>query len=458
MNKIKLLLIVWCCTFCVCFVPTGAAQQENRPVAADPIRLTLDLDQYVQKVLQAGPDMKLYAKDLDEAAANRQQAWATALPKVSLSAGYNRNLKDNFMYISLPGMSEQKFKINYKNEFSWQAAVNQPLFSFKVGAALQAAKEYEKLVDSGYRQARIQVHAAARKLFYQVLLLEKVVEVMTASERNARENYDLMDKRYQAGQVSRLQLLQAESRHKSTVPELIRAQRNLDLAMNSLKNLAGIPLDQAVVLQGDLERLPPLPQEASLNDTLPRRPDFERMIWQEKLQLTGIRAQKAEGLPSLDLNLAYNFSAQSDLFKTERQNNAYVVGLSMKFPIYTGGYLSAQIKKADIDLQRTRLKMERMRTDIDKDLRDARLSLTGARKALEAAQTSLKAAAEAFTVTEVTVANGLSTQLELKDARLLYDQAQLGYFNAGFDYLCAVIDWEVVSAQESVAVSRESES
>lgn len=441
MNKVKMLKIVSCFFLALGMVPAALAQEEEAPV-------TLDLEQYVACVLKYGPDMKLYAKDLDEAGAVKKEAWATALPKVALSAGYNRNLKENFMYVSFPGMSEQKFKINYKNEFSWQAAVSQPLFSFKVGAALQAAKEYEKLVDSGYRQARVQVVSASRKLFYQVMLMKKVVEVMISSEENARENLELMEKRYQAGQVSRLQLLQAESRHKSTIPETIRARRNLDLAVNSLKNLAGIPLNREVILQGDLETLPPLPGEVPLEETLVKRPDFDVLRWQEKLQRTGIRAQKAEGLPTLDLNLVYNYSSQSDLFQMERENHSYVLGLSLKFPIYTGGYLSAQIRKADIDLQRTRLKMERMRTDIDKDLRDVRLSLIGAKNALEAARTSLKAAAEAFSVTEVTVNNGLSTQLELKDARLLYDQAQLGYYNAGFEYLCAVIDWEAASGQE----------
>jgi outer membrane protein TolC len=63
----------------------------------------------------------------------------------------------------------------------------------------------------------------------------------------------------------------------------------------------------------------------------------------------------------------------------------------------------------------------------------------------------LKVASEAFAVTEVTVNNGLSTQLELKDARLLYDQAQLGFYNACFDYLCAIIDWETASGETASA-------
>ena len=90
MNKVKMLKIVSCFFLALGMVPAALAQEEEAPV-------TLDLEQYVACVLKYGPDMKLYAKDLDEAGAVKKEAWATALPKVALSAGYSRNLKENFM-------------------------------------------------------------------------------------------------------------------------------------------------------------------------------------------------------------------------------------------------------------------------------------------------------------------------------------------------------------------------
>jgi outer membrane protein TolC len=416
----------------------GLSGQETEPTQT----LTLDLEGYVSRVISQGPDMKMFAKDLDTAEAMKQEAWATALPKVILNAGYNRNLRENYLFVDFPGMGEQQFKINYKNEFSWQAIINQPLFSFKIGAALTAAKQYEKLVEAGFQLARHKMTTAARKIFYQTILLERVFDVRQASEENARENLALMKLRYEAGQISRLQLLQAESRYKSTVPETIRARRNLELAQNSLKILADIELTVIVTLKGDFDSLPPLPQPLTLRDVLPQRPDFEALKWQERLQETGIKAQKADQLPKLDLNLAYNFSAISDQFKLERRNNAFVVGLKLNFPVFTGGYVSAQVKKARIDRERTQLKMESLQKQIEKDLRDVNMRLLGARDGLEAARQSLLTAKEAFAVTEVTVESGLSTQLELKDARLLYDQALMGYYLAGFEYLTAIFDWQ----------------
>lgn len=412
--------------------------------AASDSPLALDLQSYVDRVISQGPDMKMFAKDLDTAEAMKQEAWATALPKVVFNAGYNRNLKENYLYVDFPGMGEQQFKINYKNEFSWQALISQPLFSFKIGAALTAAKQYEKLVEATFQLARHKMATAAKKVFYQTLLLERLLEVRQASEENALDNFELMKKRYEAGQISRLQLLQAESRYKSMVPETIKARRNLELSRNSLKILADIKLPAVITLKGDFDALPPMPKPLTLQEVLPDRFDFEALKWQDRLQETGIKAQKADQLPKLDLNLAYNFSAISDEFKLDRRNNALVVGVKLNFPIFTGGYVSAQVKKAQIDRERTQLKMVDLQKQIEKDLQDINMRLLGARDGLEAARQSLLTAKEAFAVTEVTVESGLSTQLELKDARLLYDQAQMGYYQASFEYLAAIFDWQEV--------------
>ena len=50
---------------------------------------------------------------------------------------------------------------------------------------------------------------------------------------------------------------------------------------------------------------------------------------------------------------------------------------------------------------------------------------------------------KAFEIAEITSDNGLATQLELKDARLAYDQAKLNYFAAQYEYLEAYFDWEL---------------
>jgi outer membrane protein len=408
---------------------------------------TYDLETFLNRVESYSKDLKLARQDLEMAKVYHQEAKSTALPKIMMQGSYHRNLKDIFLFIDFPDfetgeMTNQRFKINYKNEYGFQAVVSQILFSFKVGNALTAAQQYKKLTDFIYHATHQTIVKFAKKAFYQTLLLRKVWEVGQASEKNARDNYLDMKQKYDFGQVSQFQLLQAEVRWQNLVPETTKAKRNYELALNALKNLAGLPYQEEIELSGAFDVHPSLPQMEALDTVLEKRPDFNALIWEEKLRSTGIKAEKAEKLPSLSLNLIYNFSSLSDHFKLERQNHSYIIGLNLSIPIYTGGYQEAQVKKSRIELEKTRIKIEKEKESIYNEVQNIYLRLEEAEKRIEAAKKLLETAKKAFEIAEVTAANGLATQLELKEARVAYDQAQLNSYAAVYDYLDAYFDWE----------------
>jgi outer membrane protein len=408
---------------------------------------TYTLEAFLKRVEGYSKDLKLAKKDLDMAKVYKREAVSTALPDIRVEADYKRNLKDIFLFIDFPDfetgeMTNQKFKINYRNEYGLLARVSQTVFSFKVGNALKAAKQYKKLTDFIYRAKHQTIVKFAKKAFYQTLLLKKVWEVSEASEENAHGNYLDMKKKFDHGQVSQFKLLQAEARWQNVVPETTRAKRNYELALNTLKNMAGIPALETIELEGNFDRVPGMPVMEQLDMVLDRRPDFNALVWEEKLRTTGVKSERANQLPSLNLNLIYNFSSLSDYFKLERQNHSYIVGLNLSIPIFSGGYMQAQVTKAKIELEKTRIKIDRERDSIYNELRNIYLRLEEAHKRIGSAKKTLETAKKAFEIAEVTAANGLATQLELKDARVVYDQARLNRYAAAYDYLDAYFDWQ----------------
>lgn len=431
------------------------AESGTEKTAKNNIPPVYTLDIFLHRVQTYSKDLKTARQDLEMAKVYKREATATALPKIQIQADYSRNLKDNFLFIDFPDfetgeMSNQKFKINYKNDYGIQAAINQPLFSFKVGTALKAAKQYKKLTGFMYQATCQAILNVSARSFYQTLLLKHVWEVSQSSEKNAYENYLQMKKKFDFGQVSQFHLLQSESRWKNTIPETAEALRNYRLALNGLKMLAGISQDKEIMISGDFNSLPPLPERVTLAEVLQSRPGYNALLWEEEMRRTAVKNEKAGLLPSLDLNLVYNFSAMSDKFKLERRNNSYVVNLSLTVPVFTGGYNRAQVQKARIELEKARIKLEKEKETIYNDISNIHLRLSEARVRVTSARKSLETAKKAFEIAEVTAANGLATQLELKDARLIYDQAQLNGFAAAYDYLTAFFDWKQALGQLTI--------
>lgn len=408
---------------------------------------TYNIKKFLKHVKEYSKDLKLAKQELRIAKIYRKEALATALPKIQLVLDYKRNLKDNFLYIDFPDLetgesSNQKFKINYKNDYGIQGVISQPLFSFKVGTALKAAKQYKKLTEFVYKATYDEIIKVSKKMFYQTLLLKEIWNVSKNSQLNAYENYLQMKKKYKFGQISQFHQLQSESHWQSTLPRTSQAKKNFELALNSLKTLAGLNSNQNINLSGNFYPIPPMPQMTGMETILDRRPDYNALQWETEMRKTNIKNKKADLLPSLDLNLIYNFSSMSDRMVFEKINNSFIVNLKLSVPIFAGGYNRAQVQKAKIELENSQIKLEKEKDKVGNEIRNIFLCLKEAQIRIKSSKQTLETAKKAFNIAKVTAENGLATQLDLKDARLIFDQAQLNNFAAVYDYLAAYFDWE----------------
>jgi outer membrane protein len=414
---------------------------------------THNLHSFLSLVEQHNHDLQLAEKNLDLAQTQKKEALSRALPNISAQGSYTRNLGRRFLYIDFPDLStgetsQQKFQISFWNEFGFNLGFSQTLLSFDVGQGLKAAKQYGTLSDYVYDAQYQNVINLAKKAFYQTLLLKKVWEVTLASEENAKENYELVKKKYENGVVSQLQLLQAEVRWKNIQPETIKAKRNYELIRNNLKTLAGIPEEEEIELEGNLDAFPSLPEEEPLARILEQRPDFNALLWEEELRKTDVKARTAGHYPSLKANFVlFNLSALSDQFKLERKNITYWIGVTLNIPIWDGGMTAAQVSRARIELEKAKIQVDKTKEEILTQLQNIYLRLKEADTRVSAGKQGVETAQKAFKIAESSARNGLATQLELKDARLLYDQAILNYYTAVYDYLAAYFDWELATGR-----------
>lgn len=396
------------------------------------------LNQFLEKVSEHSKDLKLAAEDLNYAKATKKEAVSGALPSISADAGYNRNLKENYLFID----DENKFKINRNNEYSFNVTLNQTLFSGAVYNAIRAAREYTKLTEYVYQASENEIMTMAKKSFYQTLLLKQVFEVTKKSEANALDNYTTINNGFELGLKSEFEKLQAEVRYKDLIPQTTETQRNYDMALINLKNMAGIDLEADFTPVGSLENFPEMPANVKLDVILNQRPDYNAILWEEKLRSTGVRAERAGYIPTLTGYFAYNYSAQSDQFKFENENNSYTLGLNLSIPIFSGGSTRAKVQQAKINLKRTRITRDKTVDNIKTETKNIRLRLVEAYNRIESARSSFTTAQKAFTIAEATSESGLTTQLELKDSRIMLDQAEVNFYSAIYEYLDAYFDWE----------------
>jgi outer membrane protein TolC len=423
---------------------------------------TYTLDQFIQLVEKNSRDLKMAQTELAMADAQYKEALSTALPKISASGLYNRNLAKMFLYVDFPDMetgetTSQKFQMSYNNDFNVLATIQQTLLSLQIGDALTAANQYEMLIAYVYDYSHQTIITMAKKGFYRALLFKKVWDVKATAETIAKDNYENVQQKFENGLVSEFDMLQAEVNWKNLIPETSQAQRNYEMGMIMLKTFAGIGLETPLELDGNLENFPAIPDSLGLESVLKQRADYNSLLWERNLRETNVSAQKSNRWPTLTGHFTYNFTSSSDKFDFDRRNSTYFVGVRLNIPIYTGGFVNAQVQKARIDLDKTEIKLTQSQDEVFRNIKNVRLRLKEAYFRIQSADKTRETARRAFEIATSSADNGMATQLELDNSRVQLELAVLNFYTATYDYLDAYFDWQLAIGRVSGVASKAEE-
>jgi outer membrane protein len=402
--------------------------------------LELDLAGFVAKVASSSRTLRLARLDVSSAQTDKMSALAGALPRVGASASYGRELL---------AIDPRESQVPFHNQFQAGATVSQNLFNMSVFYAVRASGYFDDMSREQLEAARQSVINGARKAFYGALLAKEVRDVSLESEAAAQENYDNVRLRYQNGAASEFDLLQAEAAHLATIPARIRAQRDYEVALNALKTLAGIGIDEDLELKGSLDAPPQQTQPAGGAGAaaLERRPDLRARELQRQLLDINVSAARSQHYPTLAASLSYATTALSDGAPQDVNNDSLTLGLQLSVPVFTGGAVDAAVRKAQIDRDKAETRVEELSDQIRADVKNAELKLQEAARAVDASARSVQSAERAYEITQTRVANGAATQLELTSSRIARDQAKVGYYSAVYDLLAARFDWEQATGQ-----------
>ena len=280
---------------------------------------------------------------------------------------------------------------------------------------------------------RAQVALDVAQAYYDAVLSDRLVVIAEAALAQAASTAEQVRKQREAGRLAEFDLLRAQVTHDSQRPEVIRRRSARDLAHLRLKQLLEIPLDTPLQLAADLEA-PALPAPvqryaaeiaAAESGTAPRArtavAQAENDVQQREADVRIVRSQR---LPAVSVSSSFGQVAYSGIPSVRDFRTNWTVGAAAQVPLFTGGRIKAEESSARADLVETQARLRLARELSTLDEASARLELANARSAWEATAGTVQQAIRAYEIAELRYREGLSTQLELSDARLLVQQAQ----------------------------------
>jgi outer membrane protein len=115
------------------------------------------------------------------------------------------------------------------------------------------------------------------------------------------------------------------------------------------------------------------------------------------------------------------------------------IGLQLTFPIYSGGYVSSQVRQAVYQHRAAKERVERVARQTEHDARDSYLGVLSEISRVKALRRAVESNATSLRATEAGYEAGTRTAVDVLQSRQLWVQAQTDYSRSRYDYMLNVL-------------------
>lgn len=400
--------------------------------------LVLDLKKSIKIVLENNNDMKRAESKIRENTFKTKEIQSEWLPQLDFSASYIRTEPETEFE-----MLGQNIKVGQVNNHKLQLTLSQLIYSFgRLENSITCAKlktETSKLDRDRVTQELI---LKTKESYFNILRAKKFLGVAQDSVSSNKKHLKTACDFYTQGIVPKYDVLRMETKLSESQEGLIRAQNNLKLAENILKNILNLDLSMPIEVLPESNSLKELdiakfePELIKLG--LANRPESK----QTKLSLGYakhlIKLAAANDNPNLSLLYNYDWQNETAIQLKELWNATAVLSI----PLFDSGITHNKVKQAQEILKQTEATADEIKNTITLEIKQAVLNFKDAKARLETTKKSVAQAKEALSIAEIRYQADLAITTELFDAQLDRDRAGYSYWNAFYDYKVAIANLE----------------
>lgn len=375
---------------------------------------TLTFEEAIRRSLEVNNDIQTSRSEIGVAEANRAFLLSAVMPRIEVDGALTRNsIEQRF------GEGDEALTILPRNDWNYTVRLSQPVF-----AGRRELRAYSQ-ARLGIENARETEDATEDATLLRVASSYLALVNAEARIEIERRNIELAEKRreqalafYEAGEVTRVDVLRAETAVKAAQRVMAGAEQSRELAESDLR--------QALEIEGDIDAVPPAqkipapPDEAALiARAVAARPDVD--IAENNVRIADLEVKKQRGFWLPVVRFDGGWVNQRTPFPAAQ----YAYGaLRFNVPIFQSGEVFARVAGAKERELQAQLALQDARLNATEDVRQAlvalRAAVTGlslATEQLAAAEAEYSQSFELYRAQEATSLDVSTSETSLADAR-----------------------------------------
>lgn len=415
--------------------------------------LTLNLDRALEIALSDNPTIKVAEEEIALKKVSHKETWQNLLPEASISGSMSHTITAPQFSI---GDQTVKMGKDKANTVTGTLNVSLPLFAPAVYRAMSMTKTDIELAVEKSRASKQDLVNQVTKAYYQLMLSQDSYEVLQKSYKLAEDNYNIVNAKYQQGAVSEFDKISAEVQMRSVKPNVISAGNAVTLSKLQLKVLMGITADVDIRIDDSLaayegtvfsNQLDNTVHEGLVNNTTMKQLELNRLMLQKN-----IKSLRTNFIPTLALGYSYQYQSMNNdnwnLFNYDYGSSSSLV-FSLSIPLYKASNFtklkSNRIQMRQLDQNRidTERKLNMQITSYQDNMAASSEQVSSNKENVMQAEKAVQIAGKRYEV-------GKGTVLELNTSQVQLTEAELTYNQSIYDYLVAKADLDQVLGRDYI--------
>ena len=478
--KMFLILLVMLCS--LKGIAVANAQQTDS--------LQIDLNSALDIALSENPTVRVADMEITKKEYAKKTAYGALLPQMDVIGSYQRAIKRQTVYFDEgfgfggdidptdytpeelkilevfgkmmapdPETSGDGIQMGRFNVWTAGLNVNIPLVVPSLWKNIQMSEVDIRLAMEQARASRIDLINQVKKAYFSLLLAQDSYDVLKMTYETDSINLENIRNRFNQGVVAEYDVVTAEVRLKSLIPNILQAENMRKIAELQLNMLMGIDGDIPLKVTGSLGEY-----EASISNliipadtSLMQNSDIKQFDLQSKQAKNAYELQKLQFAPSLVSSFNWTYMSQNNDFRFSnyRWDPYSMLGVTLQIPLFSGGQRYHNVKQSEIQLYQ----LSEQRKDLERALRlSIKNNFDLINKNIEqviATQSSVELARRGHDITLKRYETGMGTIVDVNAAALAVLNAELQNRNAIYDYLASKADLEKLLGYEIAPIDEE---
>jgi outer membrane protein TolC len=416
-------------------VQVQGAYQGSVPSTLTPgAPMKLSLDEALRRGLETNLGTVGYSLAVRQAQAQAKSSRSNLLPTITADAlivEQQVNLAAlGFTGLNLPAGVSFPGVIGPFHYTDARAGLEQSVLDFTRWRNYRASQQNVQATQFAAQDARDLVVLAVTGAYLQVIASGARVDSARAQVDTARASYQQAADRHDAGLAARIDVTRSQVELQTNQQRLTSVENDLAKQKISLTRLIGLPPGQEFSLTDALPYAPlaDITLDQALQRASTNRADLKSAEAQVHVAETVKQAAEAERYPTVQVSGDYGAIGTSP---TNSHGTFNVTG-SVRFPVFQGGRVQADVEQADAALQQRRAEYQDLKGRIDADVRAAFLDLTSAASQVSVSQSNRTLAADTLAQARDRFAAGVADTVEVVQAQEAVAAAEQDFIAALF--------------------------